>query len=150
MILGDDETAAMLDEQSGFSIHKEHLIHCKAKGTGRAKGFDKPNITKAIGDSGGASRFFYCPKASKDERDTGVEGGNFHPTVKPIELMKYLVRLVTPPGGIVIDPFAGSGSTLIAAYHEGNNFIGIELSEEYCAIARQRIERETRQERLKL
>lgn len=89
------------------------------------------------GDSGSAARFFYCAKASKADRDVG----NSHPTVKPTDLMRYLVRLVTPPGGTVLDPFAGSGSTGKAAVLEGFEFVGIELSEDYAEIARSRIER---------
>jgi len=88
-------------------------------------------------DSGSAARFFYCAKASKADR----EAGNSHPTVKPTDLMRYLVRLVTPPGGTVLDPFAGSGSTGKAAVLEGFEFVGIELSEDYAEIARSRIER---------
>ena len=87
------------------------------------------------GDSGSAARFFYCAKASKRDRDEG----NGHPTVKPTELMRYLCRLVTPPGGHILDPFCGSGSTGKAATLEGFNFTGIELSEEYAEIARARI-----------
>lgn len=116
---------------------------------------------------GDAARFFYCPKANKKDRDEGCEempevresdrekdngiGGdnprnrtnnprkNYHPTVKPTDLMRYLCRLVTPPGGTVLDPFTGSGSTGKAAILEGFNFIGIELSPEYAAIAEARI-----------
>ena len=82
-----------------------------------------------------ASRFFYCAKASSSERGEG----NNHPTVKPQALMQYLCRLVTPPGGVVLDPFAGSGSTLLAALREGFCFIGIEKEEKYCEIARRRV-----------
>jgi DNA modification methylase len=89
-------------------------------------------------DEGGASRFFYCPKASKKDRDEG----NIHPTVKPTELMKYLIRLVTPKDGIVLDPFMGSGSTGKAAMQEGMWFVGIEREKEYYEIAKQRIEYE--------
>jgi DNA modification methylase len=122
------------------------------------------------GDEGGASRFFYCPKASKSDRDEGLKteekksrkwrddkgmkltgsgnprnemSKNIHPTVKPTELMKYLIRLVTPKGGVVLDPFMGSGSTGKAAVREGMEFIGIEREEEYYEIAKQRIENET-------
>ena len=124
------------------------------------------------GDSGSAARFFYCAKASKKDRDEGLEGmdekkmgflngaqlhgegydkgqdiglnrvisrRNHHPTVKPTDLMRYLCRLVTPPGGIVLDPFAGSGSTGKACAVEGFRFIGIEREAEYCEIARARI-----------
>jgi DNA modification methylase len=85
---------------------------------------------------GDAARFFYCAKASKADR--GAE--NVHPTVKPTELMRYLVRLVTPPGGVVLDPFMGSGSTGKAAVLEGFRFIGIEREAEYLEIARGRIQ----------
>ena len=88
------------------------------------------------GDSGSAARFFYCAKASK--RDRGE--GNAHPTVKPTDLMRYLCRLVTPVGGVVLDPFMGSGSTGRGAVLEGFGFIGIELDEGYFRIAKSRIE----------
>lgn len=88
------------------------------------------------GDSGNAARFFYCAKTSKRERGEG----NNHPTVKPIALMSYLCRLVTPPSGVILDPFMGSGSTGIAAIKEGFDFIGIERELEYMAIAQRRIE----------
>ena len=84
------------------------------------------------------ARFFYCPKVSKDERNRGLNKNN-HPTVKPIELMKYLCRLVTPKGGIVLDPFMGSGSTGMAAKDEGFDFVGIEREKEYFEIAEARI-----------
>lgn len=84
---------------------------------------------------GEAARFFYCAKASKKDRDEG----NVHPTVKPTDLMRYLCRLVTPPGGVVLDPFMGSGSTGKAAMLEGFRFIGIEREAEYVEIARARI-----------
>ena len=122
-----------------------------------------------FGDSGSAARFFYSAKASKADRDEGMEtwdeatpgertGGraegsaginayagtrgparNIHPTVKPTDLMRYLVRLVTPPGGLVLDPFTGSGSTGKAAVLEGMRFLGCELSPDYAAIAEARI-----------
>lgn len=83
-------------------------------------------------ERGSAARFFYCAKASKKDRGDG----NTHPTVKPHELMKYLLQLVsTPTGGIVLDPFMGSGSTLVAAKALGRRAIGIELNKEYCDIA---------------
>jgi DNA modification methylase len=85
---------------------------------------------------GEPARFFYCAKASK--RDRGE--GNVHPTVKPTDLMRYLCRLVTPPGGVVLDPFMGSGSTGKAAVLEGFRFVGIEREAEYVEIARARIE----------
>jgi site-specific DNA-methyltransferase (adenine-specific) len=118
-------------------------------------------------DGGSAARFFYCAKADREERNIGCEslaeqpllwsagtqtpgsfqrGGtnkqsqNNHPTVKPVDLMAYLCRLVTPPGGTVLDCFMGSGSTGIAALREGLNFIGIEVNPAYVEIARRRIE----------
>lgn len=122
-------------------------------------------------DKGSAARFFYCAKASKRDRNEGCEhieakqyshdgretpidnayqrnasnshnSHNSHPTVKPTDLMRYLCRLVTPPGGVVLDPFMGSGSTGKAAMREGFRFIGCELSPEYMTIARARIEHE--------
>ena len=117
-------------------------------------------------DSGSAARFFYCAKASRADRNEGLESGeqpavaagatmreredadwqkrngNHHPTVKPTELMAYLLRLVTPPGGTALDPFMGSGSTGKAAMREGFQFIGCELDPEYLAIAKARIEHE--------
>ena len=89
-------------------------------------------------DQGSAVRFFYCAKTSKAERGEG----NTHPTVKPLALMRYLCRLVTPPRGIVLDPFMGSGSTGVAAIKEGFEFIGIELNPDYIAMANNRILKE--------
>lgn len=88
-------------------------------------------VTQLLGD---AARFFYCPKASKADRDED----NSHPTVKPTDLMRYLCRLVTPPNGLVLDPFTGSGSTGKAALLEGFRFLGIEREAEYVEIARAR------------
>jgi len=93
--------------------------------------------------AGGASvqasgtRFWYTSKASSAERH--YAGRNSHPTVKPVSLMRWLVRLITPPGGLVLDPFAGSGSTGIAALAEGLRFVGMELDAESVAVARRRI-----------
>ena len=81
------------------------------------------------------ARYFYCPKTSKAEKGNN----NIHPTVKPIKLMKYLCRLITPKGGTVLDPFMGSGSTGIAAKDEGFEFIGIEREKEYFEIAERRV-----------
>ena len=89
-----------------------------------------------VGDSGSTARFFYCAKASK--RDRGE--GNDHPTIKPNALMRYLVRLVCPQGGTVLDPFMGSGSTGVACIQEGMRFVGIDMDEHYCDIATRRIE----------
>jgi DNA modification methylase len=93
---------------------------------------------RRLGDSGSAARFFYCAKASRSERGDG----NTHPTVKPLALMRYLVRLITPPNGLVLDPFTGSGTTGIAALREGMRFVGIEANEAYCEIAAKRLEKE--------
>lgn len=121
---------------------------------------------ETYGDAGSAARFFYCPKADRDDRNVGLAGleskplhwssgdknpGSFqstgtnksaqnsHPTVKPTDLMRYLCRLVTPPGGVILDPFAGSGSTGRGALLEGFGFVGIEREAEYAEIARLRI-----------
>ena len=85
-------------------------------------------------DSGSASRFFYCAKATQAERN-----GTTHPTVKPVALMRWLVRMVTPPGGTVLDPFAGSGTTGLAAQAEGFNFLLVERDEKYHAQASARL-----------
>lgn len=101
-------------------------------GNGRSDG----QIIKGHNDNGGSSaRFFYCAKASKKDRDEA----NIHPTVKPTDLMRYLCRLVTPPNGVVLDPFMGSGSTGKAALLEGFQFIGIERDADYIQIAQARI-----------
>jgi site-specific DNA-methyltransferase (adenine-specific) len=89
----------------------------------------------------GASRFFYCPKTSKKDRNEG-DVSNGHPTVKPTDLMRYLINLITPPNGTTLDPFMGSGSTGKAAVRCGVNFIGIEKEQEYMDIAKARIEHE--------
>ncbi len=88
----------------------------------------------------GASKFFYCAKASKGERNEGLDIKNTHPTVKPIKLMEYLVRLITPPNGKVLDPFMGSGSTGCACVKLGFDFTGIELNEESFLISQKRID----------
>jgi len=110
---------------------------------------DRPQSPSNYNDNGSASRYFYCAKASKRDRDEGVQEcglkSNNHPTVKPQSLIQYLIRLVTPPHGIVLDPFTGSGSTGKATMYEnadrgvGYKFIGIELDEHYCDIATARI-----------
>jgi len=118
-----------------------------------------------LGDSGSAARFFYCAKASKSERNAGLgelpkqeqqgsykfrtDGSldgketepkaNIHPTVKPIALMRYLVKLVTPPNGTVLDPFLGSGTTAVAAILEGFNWMGCEMTEDYWPIIEARV-----------
>lgn len=84
---------------------------------------------------GGASRFFYCAKASKKERGEG----NNHPTVKPVSLIKYLVTLVTPPDGVCLDPFIGSGTTAVACINTNRNYIGFEIDPDYYKVALERI-----------
>lgn len=96
------------------------------------------NDTSEYGDSGSAARFFYCAKVSKSERGEG----NTHPTVKPIALCEWLVRLVCPPGGLVLDPFAGSASVGIACLRAGRRYLGVEKQPEYAEIARRRLESE--------
>ena len=103
-------------------------------GTGKSEYLGGDRIPFDSG-TGSAARFFYCAKANKKDR----EEGNLHPTVKPTELMKYLIKLVTPKDGIVLDPFMGSGSTGKAAKILGYSFIGIEREEEYFKIAEKRI-----------
>ena len=90
----------------------------------------------------GASRFFYCPKVNKKERNAGCDK-NDHPTVKPIALMEYLIKLVTRQEHTVLDPFMGSGSTGMAAKRLGRNFIGIEREEAYFEIAKARLKTST-------
>lgn len=92
-----------------------------------------------LGDRGSAARFFYCAKASKRDRDEANHRNN-HPTVKPTKLMRYLCRLVTPPNGLILDPFTGSGSTGKAAILEGFRFLGFEMEPQYIEIATARIE----------
>ena len=104
-------------------------------------GWGMNNKERGYTDKGSAARFFYCAKASKKDRDQGLEENrNHHPTVKPTNLMQYLCRLVTPPNGVILDPFLGSGSTGKAAIYEGFQFVGFDLSAEYVEISRARIE----------
>jgi site-specific DNA-methyltransferase (adenine-specific) len=159
----DEYTAELLDEQSGQS----GTTTTKVGQYDSRSGFGGGQINIRHPDSGGASRFFYVAKASKRDRNEGLEdleaqrhsdrelddgaGGdnprnrtnqakqNFHPTVKPTELMRYLVKLITPLGGTVLDPFTGSGSTGKAAILEGFDFIGIELTEDYWPIIEGRL-----------
>ena len=199
-IIFDEEAGKILDEQSGVTKSSKRGAHNNKK-TEHTNTYTPPQAmyssNNTHGDTGGASRFFYCPKASKKDRNEGMpeqvpqftgrprrEDGsviykethpeewndvmkdkprrektslaaseeilqptlkgsmNVHPTVKPTDLMAYLVRLVTPKGGVVLDPFMGSGSTGKAAVREGMNFIGIEREDEYMEIAKTRIEYE--------
>jgi site-specific DNA-methyltransferase (adenine-specific) len=144
---GSDEVVALFPQSAG------QIADAKTHGEGKfgnvygamryGRG-DAPGARR--GDKGSAARLFWCPKTSAADRNDGVAGlqertprANHHPTVKPTELMRYLCRLVTPPGGTVLDPFMGSGSTLKAAELEGFDAIGIELDPVYVEIARRRI-----------
>ena len=136
---GSDEVVSLFPESNGGAFPKKSNV---ATGRHYEGGWGNVNneVRTEMG-SGSAARFFYCAKASQQEKHFGLEGedSNIHPTVKPVDLMKYLCRLTTPPNGIVLDPFMGSGTTGIAANVEGFNFIGIEREEEYISIARHRI-----------
>ena len=182
-IILDEEAGKMLDEQSGIVKSGEPKMRKSLVGFGQGNVFGSGSIGNRpngeYGDKGGASRFFYCAKANKKERNKGCEGiskkprstankmmgqsgemktgsgkdrttdfHNNHPTVKPIKLMQYLVRLVTPKGGIVLDPFLGSGTTAIACLKLNRKFIGIEKEEEYVKIAKARIKPFLEQETL--
>jgi hypothetical protein len=142
----DDTTATILDEQSGTLTTGAMNGNRNAPkfGGAAASTYSGGTFTgeeKARpGDSGGASRFFYCAKAPTKERPRH-DDGTAHPTVKPLTLMRWLVRLVTPPGGTVLEPFAGSGTTLEAALLEGFHAIGIEANEDYLPLIRQRLAR---------
>lgn len=136
-VLLDETAAAMLDEQSGTTKSGQPRDD-RGKG-GIWSASDGTPCGPQYGDTGGASRFYYVAKPSKTERNAGLPDGNGHPTVKPVALMRWLVRLVTPPGGLVLDPFVGSGTTGIAAMHEGFGFVGLEQSQEYVTIAHARL-----------
>ena len=165
----DEEAGRLLDEQSGqgkdgVAVQRNLPQSGSQSGHVRVKAPTQRASDVGYGSSGGASRFFYCAKAGKAERNAGLDGfdvgrpddrtvtgmgsfeekgvqpqRNYHPTVKPISLMAYLVRLVTPPAGTVLDPFLGSGTTGCAAALEGFDFIGIEREPDYIAIAEARI-----------
>ena len=168
----EDCPIRIMDEQSG--ILKSGAMDSLTKG-GQFNVYGKMTERRVVNppSEGGASRFFYCAKASKSERNRGLEGfedkqtigggggigdyledvnsasgkygsekapnKNFHPTVKPIKLMQYLIRMVTPTNGIVLDPFCGSGTTGIACKIEGFQFVGMEQDPEYAKIAEARI-----------
>ena len=102
------------------------------------------HVFPARNDNGSAARFFYCAKASTSERGDG----NNHPTVKPLDLIKYLVKLITPPDGIVLDMFGGSGTTALACLDLGFPYIVIEKEPDHVFIANERIKQATRQERI--
>ena len=182
-IILDEEAGKILDEQSGITtsgkVKETKESYEGESNTGFIRGVS--NSSNQHGGTGGASRFFYCPKTSKTDRNEGLEdfkgkqigtynahsadlknyGGsslgaasmsgnnkmpqpkqNFHPTVKPTDLMLYLIRLVTPKGGTTLDPFMGSGSTGKAAVRGGFDFVGIEREQDYKNIAEARIQYE--------
>jgi site-specific DNA-methyltransferase (adenine-specific) len=136
----DERASVMLDEQSG-ELYSASAVYGTEDGSESLFGSgENGRKTNGHDATGGASRFFYCPKANGDkDRHLGVEKNN-HPTVKPIELMGYLVRLVTPKDGHVLDPFAGSGTTGIAAQLEGVSCTLIEKDEESVEISKKRNE----------
>ena len=123
---------AMLDAQSGASTSR--IGKPRRSGT-PGNGYGLVHTGSEYSDAGGASRFFYVAKASRKERRTST-----HPTVKPVALMRYLIRLIAPPGGVVLDPFAGSGTTGEAALLEGVDCVLIEREDEYIADIRARLE----------
>jgi len=173
-VMLDEYTAALVDQQSGVSVSKAANRGLQISGQAGGLAGSEPNwkegsnSVRGHNDSGGASRFFYVAKASKRDRNEGLDGleaqrhsdrekddgiggnnprnrtneakQNFHPTVKPTDLMRQLIRLVTPPNGVVLDPFTGSGSTGKAAMLEGMQFIGCELTKEYLPIIQGRID----------
>lgn len=160
----------IMDDQAGHLVSGKPC-GIKTGGQGNAFGHFAGGIpVTGYGDSGGASRFFYCPKPDGGERNMGLDGspqevspkngagkrltvggskevamprGNHHPTVKPVDLMAYLIKLVTPRGGVVLDPFMGSGTTAIAAARLGFPYLGCEMSAEYLALAEKRVLAET-------
>ena len=164
----DESAAEMLDEQSGVSKAKDKRVGIRGGKTLHDGGWKKD--TEGIwpaDNGGGASRFFYVAKVSKAERNMGLDGfedkviegrdvgqdersvaykkrptptKNTHPTVKPVNLMSYLCKLITPPNGIVLDPFMGSGSTGIAALLNDFRFVGMEMDSDYFKIAEARID----------
>jgi len=173
-IIFDEEAGKILDKQSG-TIKSSGGTRKKNDTKYDATSYNKinpqgQNSNPYAGEVGGASRFFYCPKTSKKDRNEGLDefeekqqdlsrkegnvGGdnprnrgvnkrkNHHPTVKPTDLMLYLIRLVTPKGGTTLDPFMGSGSTGKAAVRGGFDFVGIERENEYMEIAEARIQYE--------
>jgi hypothetical protein len=136
-VILDEEAGKALDGQSGLQRSGAAI---EPKGKPMSRSIYGPTNTLGrecgYGDTGGASRFFYCAKANREER----RGGN-HPTVKPVALMRYLVRLVTPKGGRVLDPFAGTFKTGEACLIEGFDFTGVELGEANCETGRWRLGR---------
>lgn len=164
-LLLDETAAAMLDAQSGESKSTIAKKVCRGNGTYKSKnignhrpGHDtyvRESLDEGFADSGGASRFFYTAKASGTDRGNYVEAArplfgeaesefrNDHPTVKPLAVMEwlleYLLTLIGPPGGLILDPFSGSGTTLVAAASLGLPCVGVELDAHFCDIAAHRL-----------
>jgi DNA modification methylase len=138
---GGDEVVGLFPAQAGAAapVHRRNSDKFRQTYGSFGGNIDEAGST-FHGDTGSAARFFYSPKADGTDRNEGTEARNIHPTVKPTDLMQYLCRLVTPPGGTVLDPFMGSGSTGKAAQMEGFRFIGCERDPDYFAIAKARIE----------
>jgi len=163
---GSDEVVGLFPEsKDGTAVNRNRSPGIPNEVYG--KGWDHSGKDEGYGGAGSAARFFYCAKASRKERNAGCEDiywhrtkedtrqvslaewetlpekerakGNIHPTVKPISLMRYLVRLITPPGGLVLDLFMGSGSTLLAAKAENFPAVGIDMEETSCVIAAARL-----------
>ncbi|RLP70887.1 site-specific DNA-methyltransferase [Mycetocola reblochoni] len=132
-VILDESQAAELDKQTGVTTSRKG----KPRSGKSGDGWGMTATGAEYDDIGGASRFFYVAKAGADERP--VVDGVAHATVKPLALMRYLVRLITPPGGTVLDPFAGSGTTLEAALIEGFNAVGIELEADHLPLIRKRL-----------
>jgi DNA modification methylase len=132
---GSDEVVGLFPDCKPATGRTKRSDRCFAPGTGYQGGSASLEVDAVYSDTGSAARFFYTAKCSKKDRSDG----NTHPTVKPTDLMRYLCRLVTPPGGVVLDPFMGSGSTGKAAMLDGFEFIGIEREAEYVEIAKARI-----------
>lgn len=128
------DSEARKDSNVYGAMKRGHEPSANSDNTGTVGFKMKPGARRL--DSGSAARFFYCAKASKKDRGDS----NNHPTVKPTELMRYLCRLVTPVGGIVLDPFMGSGSTAKACVLEGFKYIGAEINGEYVAIQHKRLQ----------
>ncbi len=141
-----DETAAeLLDAQSGVLVSGKMLAGTERAGIGYQGGKGCPVAADTPGDSGGASRFFYVSKASREEREAGLKSqgetrANQHPCVKPLALIRWLLRLAVPPKGRVLDPFCGSGTTLYAAVAEGFDGLGIEREQAYVELSRARLQ----------
>ena len=136
----DDCAIKTLDNQTGVLTSGEMKGKIKGKAGKDTFGSYKGEATEQpyYADSGGPSRFFYCAKASKKEKTLNKTIENKHPTVKSLKLMKYLINLVTPPGGVVLDPFMGSGTTGQAALEDNFGFVGIELEADSFEISKKR------------